>query len=613
MPTLEKVHWADNQFVTNPEHVELLCEFASYHCLCPFSFRILQHPVTGELFEETKNSALHWSRCFEWPWAILNAELQSHHWTLDAGGSHAVFQYGLAKRVKEVINFDLSEDHHLAIRHMQDYRGLGKNITLATGDIKALPYGDGFFDRTFCLPAGTVIGGSCTPIDELLLGSQVCGRDGREQQVTDVFRRSYSGDMVRIKVSCVPDILITPEHPVLVSKVRRVHKQARFYHGRDLYEYVASEPIWKPAKDVVVSDWVSVPRLKGSETFSFSFCKGRSKNRVDCVLNENIAWLLGAYVAEGHTSYRKDEVWQQDSHGGVIFSLGASEEGFAERLVSTLNSMGLSGGILRSPSIKHNSLRVYSSCIEFCRLLDSWCGRGAKNKQVPEFIKRAPDTIIRAFISGLVEGDGCVYKDNEVSIGTASSRLAYGVLELLYKVGIHAGLSVRANVSSFGGRIRNGTLYMVRWSKRVWDGVKDAGGRIPYGKGKFIDEFVYLPVKKVDREKVVNLPVYNVHTNDSTYCVPYTVHNCISVLEHDRDWKQCLQELFRVTKPGGICIVTLDVNLNHDETKDEFYISQAAIGELCQSYGWNPNAERVSGCRMPDGSQLVCLGFKFRK
>jgi len=387
-------------------------------------------------------------------------------------------------------------------------------------------------DLVVCFPAGTVIGGSTAMIEQLNNGDRVGGNSGVEQAVTQTFRNSYSGEMVTLRVATVPDLEMTANHPILVSKVRRVHRKNNQYHRKSSYEYVVDGAAWKHAKDVQRGDWVSVPRIVGEKIPTIGFrIHGNSKREETKAVDERIAWLLGLYVAEGFTSYPKG------FGGRLALCLSRDEEELAEKAVAVFGEMGVHASIHR-PTVDRGVLLVYASCVGLCRVVDEWCGKGAANKIVPEAIKFSPESIIRAFISGLVDGDGCVRTScgrRYYSISTVSKRLAYGVIELLLKIGVHAYLpnpSQRRRGFIRGRSVPLRPAYVPSWSERSWLNVANKDGKIPYGEGKFIGTKVYLPVRGIDRRMVEKLPVFNIETADHTYGVPYTVHNCTDVLEH---------------------------------------------------------------------------------
>ena len=152
MPKIEQASWADAHFVMDQHHVALIRELAALHCLCPESCRLGLIIPTGELYEQTGNSAFHWSRCFEWPWAILNSELSKDSVCLDAAGGHAVFQQVLARRVKSVTNIDKDEKSLKAAKYLAETIG-NVNLETMVGDLTGrLPIiNDGIFDRLFSI------------------------------------------------------------------------------------------------------------------------------------------------------------------------------------------------------------------------------------------------------------------------------------------------------------------------------------------------------------------------------------------------------------------------------------------------------------------------------
>jgi len=370
----------------------------------------------------------------------------------------------------------------------------------------------------YCFPAGTVIAGSGFSIDEVSAGETVVNRHGLRQEIHKTFERLYTGEMIRVRVACLPDVLVTPEHRVLVSSMRRVHRASTYGDRKARYEWIASEPAWKPASEVSRNDWVIMPQVSESQPGTLHFrLSGGGRGRkavtqfIEHIIDKGTAWLLGLYVAEGHVS-----------GGRITLSLNAKEADLADRSIREFRRLGVAARPMRSPSIQaQNGMHVDANSVGLATLLDEWCGHGAGRKRVPPVITYATEPIIRSFLLGLVDGDGCLRRDPRTkrlyySISTVSRQLAFDVLTLLHKIGVHASLHHgKARRSEIRGRLVNGRdAYTVQWAKRSWDHSADAAGRIPYGAARFIAGKVYLPVRATRNESVVDLPVFNIHTED---------------------------------------------------------------------------------------------------
>ena len=387
----------------------------------------------------------------------------------------------------------------------------------------------------YCFPAKTIISGNKF-IEDISIDETVLDKHNKKQKVKKIFKRLYTGDVTRLNIDCLPDNIITNGHEIFVSKVNRIHRKSMYGAKKSVYEYVASAPVLKKVEDVQPGDWVSIPRISESNSHMIEFLlngggRGRmqTKKTIKHEIDEGIAWLLGLYVAEGHVS-----------KGRIVFSLNANETSLAERAILEFKRLGVSAHISQPPSIKQmNGLHVVADAKPLAELIDKWCGHGAGKKCVPSVITYSSESVVRSFLMGLVDGDGCLRKNKNnytyFSFTTISKQLAFDVLALLHKLGIYASLP---NPRSARKALIRGRLcdckecYTVLWSKRSWDNNNDIADRTPYGRSKFIGNSVYLRINKVSQEKVVDLPVFNIHTEDETYGVPFTVHNCTDVMEH---------------------------------------------------------------------------------
>jgi DNA topoisomerase-6 subunit B len=131
---------------------------------------------------------------------------------------------------------------------------------------------------------------------------------------------------------------------------------------------------------------------------------------VTWVLSDALMRLLGLYVAEGHCDARQ-----------VGFTFSSRETNLVDEVVKTARALGLSTTV--EPRDR-NAVRVKVFGGLTSLLFPAWCGRGAKNKTVPEFVYQADRDLRQHFLDGLYLGDGHRVKTREVLMfGSASRRL----------------------------------------------------------------------------------------------------------------------------------------------------------------------------------------------
>jgi nucleoside-diphosphate-sugar epimerase len=98
---------------------------------------------------------------------------------------------------------------------------------------------------TICFPPDTQISlaHGVQPISQVREGEQVISDDGTLRTVTATMKRAYRGKLKAIKVRGLPELRVTPEHPILVSRG------------------TAASMSWKKAEEIQVGDFLLCPRI----------------------------------------------------------------------------------------------------------------------------------------------------------------------------------------------------------------------------------------------------------------------------------------------------------------------------------------------------------------
>lgn len=144
-----------NSFATMAGPVEewlmpYIRELLSYTLLCPVTC-ILDRGVPGQFTLRWEPTPMYWSRQVELPWALRMSELESSHVVLDAGSGLSSLKFALAKRSRAVHCLDHDPGAFQATFEVAGILGVQGKVSSVLGDVRDLPFRDGFFDRVFCV------------------------------------------------------------------------------------------------------------------------------------------------------------------------------------------------------------------------------------------------------------------------------------------------------------------------------------------------------------------------------------------------------------------------------------------------------------------------------
>ncbi len=325
----------------------------------------------------------------------------------------AMMKQGVVYDKKLGFKLDSATDMELAVRTISS--ALGEEVELTV--------------RCFiCTPGGTLILGDNKEIRDYKEGEQSVGVSGL-CNIKEAISRSYEGSLVRVRATGMLPLELTPEHPVLVSRPT-THRHRT---GKNRVQTLAFSKLhWKEAgavtckKEGVEGDYLLIPRIPGSITDDslslqdFTNANGRrvcaAKHvRLQIPLNQDTAWLLGMYIAEGFPSSTC-----------ACFSLNHDEMEIHQRIIKIGKSIGYTPKKYR---LRTSTVVVIPSRV-LSRAFAAWCGKGARQKRVPDFVLYHKDlTIAKALLDGYILGDG--YMSDGISIMSTTSRVLALQLQLL--------------------------------------------------------------------------------------------------------------------------------------------------------------------------------------
>ncbi len=388
-----------------------------------------------------------------------------------------------------------------------------------------------FADRVITLPicvkGDTLILGDNKPMSSLMMGNLAFGGNGELNQVSEVMKRPFYGDMISIKARYLQEIVATAEHPIKVVRRESMKFECGVFRPQNKRNV---NPEWVPVRNVGKGDFLVVPRLKSEPTAialdlgSYRKYKSDSRALDSFPVDPDTAWLLGLYVAEGCTnlSMRHKEYIQ--------FSLHENELTLFEKVKEIFASLGNGYKVRAYKKPGCHGIELQVSCTILARAIGVWCGKGALDKQVPDFIMTADNQIKTAFLRGLFDGDGSL-SGNTKSLHSSSKKLVLQAQLLVASLGGMMGISrkkpAKAMLKSENRVIQSKESWWLEGSSpdvaRIFG---HAYSKQPQRNYVVTGDSILVPVTSVSKHRYEG-DVFNIETTDHTYLVNNAiVHNC---------------------------------------------------------------------------------------
>lgn len=398
-----------------------------------------------------------------------------------------------------------------------------------------------------CFPKGTLVQ---TPdgykeIETIESGDFVISADGNKCRVVATSVRMAS-KITTVKAGGLPlGIRSTANHPYRVVRADIVHGCCGSVSGeRRRHKFIGTNTCTFCHKTVGLAEtWVAAGELTRHDYLAVDV---PSCSEVDTV-GPQFAYVAGQYTGDGSTiSERRG----RDGTGeinlmGISFSLSKAEKDYdiTDRLTKATVAVCGEKPQLHADGDKGAwvaHLYDQSVAVRVVELV----GAGSKTKRITDVVHRWSRREKIAFLSGLIDSDGCVSPEKGMTrVCTSSRSLALGVQQLCWSVGIPATCYVTTYGQSNEHSIRgvyfsSGVAYGVQFSTYVPElfefsaklarhpditGAKRNAMRVMLACGR-----AYLPVDSVETHDADPIAVYNIEVEDDhTYNAEgAAVHNC---------------------------------------------------------------------------------------
>jgi len=422
---------------------------------------------------------------------------------------------------------------------------------------------------------------------------------GQNRRINKIFRHDYEGELIEIKASYLPPLECTPAHEIYVwnggitkkmagtiqvgdsvivpkmkskqeeeeiieiariletnkTKIKKSRKtdekklkeilklKEKGLSSREIGKLVGMHPVY-------MRKLIGILRRNGITEKTFYYVndviedKDRVKFRSEkgwiparVPLNEELAELLGYYVAEGWVTKQNN----RPNSFNVSFSFGLKEEELVKRTIALLEKIF---NVTVKKIRRRTTISVEVGKSSLGVLLKQLCGSSAKSKKVPDLIFKSSARVALAFLKAYVKGDG-TETGNNIVINTISRRLSIGIYHLLLKLGYLPGLyewNPPKKKKIERRTVNQSTLYYVKVNSNTFgrELVNGDGKRFEDNKGvafQSTNDYWILPVKKIKRRRYSG-PVYNMEVEgEHSYLANFVgVRNCQNwQISHERD------------------------------------------------------------------------------
>jgi DNA (cytosine-5)-methyltransferase 1 len=343
-------------------------------------------------------------------------------------------------------------------------------------------------------------------IQHVAIGDKLLTHTGKFQNIVNLQRKEYNGQLYNIKLKYHPDIIsCTEEHPFYVREKKKVlNNTLTTADSLTKYKYSFGEPEWKNASKLTMNDYFGMV-INKDKTVPILKVNSSKVDTVNIRLDNPDQWFtMGYFVSNGYIL--------DDTHTFCFH--------FYKNDVESIDTVKRVLDITNKENHGKYGLKYKCANLTWFNILKHF-GKGEyADKLIPEWIQVAPKYLVQEFINGYnIAANGYVRRDSSIRIVTESYNLAYGLQRLYLKLGY---------IASIDKTIRP------RHTNTIFNGIRDTYEVCIYTekqreRSSFIEgNYVWYAPYEITTVDVQNESVYNFEVEtDNSYIVCNTiVHNC---------------------------------------------------------------------------------------
>lgn len=335
-------------------------------------------------------------------------------------------------------------------------------------------------------------------ISEIKIGDLVLSSNNTYQKVTQLMRRTYTGDVIDLSAAGLKIQGVTSNHKLNIVRFNK-NKQNRI----KIKEY---EILELEASEVTTDDFIiyQLENLENEEDFVI-LDKTHNRETKKIKIDEDFIKFISCYISEGNT--RGDRV--------TVFSFHREKDKELIGFIKEYTIKNFNSKILEPMNDKWgkyiHKIEIFDS--QLSKFLKKFCGHLAKNKFINNSIINRFDNIL---LNTLLLCDGYEKKRCK-TYTTVSEKLALQVFNLSQKLGYNT------SIRKYEGRIdKNGInhqdFYRIYMNKSSKMGLYK----------KILNECICLKIDEIKKRSVEHIEVFNITVeNTNKYTIDgLLVNNC---------------------------------------------------------------------------------------
>lgn len=393
-------------------------------------------------------------------------------------------------------------------------------------DIFALPtMGEGFgiplLESQACLPREEkieTIKGKME-IAEINVGDLVLGHDGYYHKVNKTFINNYNDELIKIYPYCLNmPVRLTKNHPVLTYN--KTNKKFDWINAEDVDKnHYLVYPINKNISQndtLKISDFINNIIVDEKDNIYYTSGNQYDKDyrgkfsdiKNTLKITPQLLELIGYYIAKGCNN----------DGDGLIFSFNTKETEYINHTINLIKEIFGVEAYSKIDADKPNVTNVFCYNKILNRLFTKFCGYGTKNKRIPNWVLLLSPELQIHILKTMWFGDSSIWSQN------LSEELMQNILTILLRLKICPNIK-QNKTSSFSVDVCG--AYCDRLLELFKLENNSNRKKRSFNFTWFDDNFVYLPIRKIEREKF-NGNVYNIQVESvATYVTSsFIVHNC---------------------------------------------------------------------------------------